>query len=318
MKNINKLITAAATVGTATIAALTVANDTIVKRNSPVYKRIEQNMAVITDEEMLALRDKYTNWFDENVCEEHEIISETGEKLKGYLIKSQEPSDKYIFGAHGYRSNARIEFCLFAYYYVQMGLNVFVVDHKGAGQSEGEYIGFGHYESQDCMKWLEYMNETFGEDIQIGLHGVSMGCATVLKMSGNENLPQNVKFVVADCGYTSAGELFEAKLEKFGVLKKPIVGVIDVINQHTTGYSYKQTSTKEAVSKMKIPALFVHGSEDELVPYTMSMENYNLCPMPTMDKELFIVQGSSHATNIVIDGEGYMQRVANYVQRYMK
>lgn len=317
MKNAVKVLTSVAAVAAVTGTALKQTNDFLTKRSSSVYDKIKDKMEVITDEEMLALRDKYTSWFDNYDYEEHEIISENGEKLKGYLLKAAKPTDKYIFGAHGYRCNARVEFCLFAYNYIEMGINVFVVDHRGAGQSEGEYIGFGHYESQDSLKWLDYMTETFGADIQIGLHGVSMGCATVLKMSGSESLPDNVKFVVADCGYTDAAGVFKHKMKMLGSLAKPIIGALDLLNQKSAGYSYKDTDVTQAVAKMKTPGLFIHGSEDDLIPYTMSVRNYNICPMSTMDKELFIVKGSAHASNIVIDGEGYMKRVGSFIERYM-
>ena len=46
-------------------------------------------------------------------------------------------------------------------------------------------------------------------DAKIILHGVSMGCATVCMMSGRDDLPENVKFTVADCGYTSAKDIIK-------------------------------------------------------------------------------------------------------------
>ena len=41
-----------------------------------------------------------------------------------------------------------------------------------------------------------------GEDAEIVLHGLSMGAATVLMVSG-ERLPEQVKAIIEDCGYTS-------------------------------------------------------------------------------------------------------------------
>lgn len=49
---------------------------------------------------------------------------------------------------------------------------------------------------------------------QFILHGGSMGGATVLRMTGKPDLPENVKFAVGDCGFTSAWDEFSYELKK--------------------------------------------------------------------------------------------------------
>ena len=141
-------------------------------------------------------------WLEDYGYEKHYIVSDSGYKLTGYLLKAKEDSNLYLFGAHGYRSYGKKEFCGVAQYYINKGINVFIPDHVASGESEGTYCTFGYNEVRDCMKWLTYMTDNFGKDIEIILHGVSMGCATVTMMSGREDLPSNVKAVVADCGFS--------------------------------------------------------------------------------------------------------------------
>lgn len=159
---------------------------------------------------------------EEYGCEKYHMLSDRGEKLTAYLMKPEKESNVYAFCAHGYRSDAKGEFCKIAHYYLNKGINVFMPDHVASGESEGLHCTFGYYEEPDCLKWLSYMKDTFGSDIKILLHGVSMGAATVMMMSGNKALPENVKLTVSDCGYSTAVGEFSEKLRD---MKLPILNL---------------------------------------------------------------------------------------------
>lgn len=248
--------------------------------------------------------------------ERHEIISNRGQKLRGYLMKPAKPSDVYVFGSHGYRSDGKGEWCYFAKFYVEeMGWNLFFVDHQSHGESEGEYIGFASHEHKDCLKWLEYINNTFGKDIKIILHGISMGSATVMLMSGNDALAENVKFTVADCGYTSAMDEFDYKIDSLKLPFKPLIPMISAINRKRAGYDFKKdTDALSAVKKAKVPVLFIHGDKDLFVPTKMVYELYDAC---TSEKELFVVPGADHAKSYHVDPEGYEARVKEMAEKYL-
>ena len=61
-----------------------------------------------------------------------------------------------------------------------------LVDERSHGDSEGEYIGFGCLDRMDALGWIEWLVGRCGEDMEILLHGTSMGGATVLMASGLE------------------------------------------------------------------------------------------------------------------------------------
>ncbi|MFR2965077.1 MAG: hypothetical protein ACLTK0_00965 [Anaerovoracaceae bacterium] len=66
----------------------------------------------------------------------------------------------------------------------------------------GRNHNFWNKERRDCLSWVEYAIGRFGKDVKITLAGVSMGAATVL-MAISLGLPENVKAIIADCGYSS-------------------------------------------------------------------------------------------------------------------
>ncbi len=242
-------------------------------------------------------------WLEDYGYEKHYLISDSGYKLTGYLLKAEGDSDLYLFGAHGYRSYGKKEFCAVAQYYIKKGINVFIPDHVASGESEGTHCTFGYNEVRDCMKWLSYMTENFGKDIRIVLHGVSMGCATVTMMGGREDLPDNVKMIVADCGFTTAKEFFAYKLGEMGVPSGKLIEAVDKVHKIKHGFSFDALKPVESVKRAKVPMLFIHGAEDRLVPCYMVKELYEACGSEV--KDILIAQGADHAQSYMIEKEQF-------------
>ena len=267
--------------------------------------------------ELHALRDDYMNWLENYGYEEHHMITDDGLMLNGFFFRAKEESKIFAFCAHGYRSSGKTEFCALIQYYLSRNINVFVCDHRGAESSEGNLIGFGAYESKDCIKWLDYINNTFGPDLKLILHGISMGSATVMLMTGNPNLPENVKMCVADCGYTSAWDEFTYKLGEMKVPAHPLVELVNAVNKVVAGYDFKKdTSAIEAVKRSKTPTLFVHGDADAFVPTKMVYEVYDACACP--DKDILVVHGADHAASFITDQPAYEAKLDAFIDKFVR
>ena len=250
--------------------------------------------------------------------ERHFMINERGHKVVGYHVRPEKESNVYVFCSHGYRNEGKREWCSFVNHYVhELGYNMFFVDHQCAGESDGQYVGFSSFESRDALKWLEYMNETFGSDIQIILHGISMGSTTVMLMTGSGKLPENVRFTIADCGFTSALDEFKFKLKCWGAPENPIVPIICAMNRRRAGYDFQtDTNALEAVSKAEIPMLFVHGGVDNFVPTYMVHELFDACAAPYKDK--LIVDGAGHGLSYYIGKEAYEKKMDDFIEKFIK
>lgn len=246
-------------------------------------------------------------WLEDYGYERHYIISDSGYRLTGYLFKAKEESNIYVFGAHGYRSYGKKEFCGVSQYYLKRGINVFIPDHVASGESEGTHCTFGYHETRDCLKWLSYMKENFGEDIKIILHGVSMGCATVTMMGSRKELPENVKLIVADCGFTTAKHLFEYKLKDLGIPPGNLIETVNKVHKGRHGFSFDDLSPLESVKNITLPVLFVHGAEDKLVPSYMVKELYEACI--SEKKDILIVEGADHAQSYMIGKEAFEEKL---------
>lgn len=255
-------------------------------------------------------------WVEDYGYEKHYITSVTGDGLVGYLMKAKQPSDVYVFGAHGYRSYGKKEFCGFAQYYLNKGINVFFPDHIASGESEGTHCSFGYHEKEDCMKWLEYMRAHFGKDIKIILHGISMGSATVCMMSGKNELPDNVKFTVADCGFTTAKDLFKFKMDGLGIPDMGLLKGVNLVNIINHGYGFKKIAPVESVTNAKVPMLFVHGVKDNLAPSYMAKELFDNCS--SVYKDILLVENADHAQAHVDGKQEYEDKIDEFIEKFIK
>ena len=251
------------------------------------------------------------------VTKEYEITSTRKDKLHGYLIDGKCNSNVYVLCIHGYRhTDGGFEFGRHSEIYLKKGYNLFLVDHQAHGKSEGKYISFGQYEHLDCLKWLNFMIEKFGNDIQIILQGQSMGAATTYLLAAHKELPNNVKLVVADCGYTS----FDKELvhcapgpKWFGNI---LVVFVNLFLKVFRRIDLKKTNALEAVKNITLPTLIVHGNDDKFVPTYMGKQLYDACA--SKDKELLIVDGAKHARSIAVDPENYEKAITKFTDKYIK
>ena len=143
-----------------------------------------------------------------------------------------------------------------------------------------------------------------------------MGSATIMMMSGSENLPENVKFTVADCGYTSAWHEFEHNISFLGKSEYIALYGADVFNKLISGYHFKDADAKAAVERAKLPMLFVHGTKDDFVPTRMGKELYEACGSEY--KDLLLVEGAAHAESYQTNSEAYNRKLDEFIEKFIK
>ena len=316
MKKATKIIigTTAAAAAVSVGASALVFNE-VMNRDAIIYRKVIEAVTKNT-EPVKKDDDPRKIWFDQQTPVKYEMINPRGFRLKAIMIPADKPSKKFVFCSHGYRSNSTGEYGHMAKFYHDLGFNVFIVDHQAHGESDGKWIGFGYHESADGMLWIKWLIEKFGEDIEIVLQGISMGCATVMMMTGNHELPDNVKFTVADCGYTSCTAEFEHILNDFMHLPNfPILYTADIFNRIINGFDFNDVRPIESVGLAKIPMLFIHGDKDDFVPTYMVHQLYAACS--SEDKDLLIVKGADHAASYMVDSESYENAVKKFIDKYI-
>lgn len=265
------------------------------------------------DDPSFHLSPNQEKWLKQQQIEHVQITSFDGLMLRGLLIKAKQESDKMVIAIHGYRMNNLKEYAKYLQFYHDAGFHILLPDNRAHGQSEGKYIGFGYLDKFDCLQWIDFVEKQFQKNIQIILHGISMGSATVLMASG-EPLSQAVKCIISDCGYSSMMEEVKHAIQQTpipSIMMKPAA----FLSRYRAGYDFKKVSTIEQVKKSHTPTLFIHGDQDDFVPTKMVYELYEACPS---QKELLIVKGAKHAQSFDVNPDLYQRTVLSFIQKYVK
>ncbi len=250
-------------------------------------------------------------WLEEKSNYSDKYI-ESYDKLQLHSYVVSQNSNKWAIVVHGYGGSGKLMSDKSKYFY-DMGYNVLIPDLRGHGKSEGDYIGMGWKDRLDIISWINFIIKE-NPNAEIVLHGTSMGAATVLMTSG-ENLPSNVKAIVADCAYTSAWDEFSYQLETY--LKVPSYYILNVTNMVTklkSGYSLKEASALESVKKATVPILFIHGDKDKFVPYSMMDKLYDATNSP---KEKLTIEGGEHANSDLVSPFLYWLTVEDFLNQYV-
>lgn len=236
-----------------------------------------------------------------------------GLKLMAYEVMNQKESHKYGLFMHGYRDNPT-RMADYALHFYEMGWNVVVPGQRGHGWSEGNHVDMGVFARKDVAQWIDVIIQQ-DPKAEIMLYGVSMGAATVMMATG-QNLPQNVKCAVEDCGYSSVWDQFAYRLkEEFHLPTFPILNLTNNFSKKRYGFEFKKISPKNEIHNSNTPMLFIHGSADTYVPFYMQDIVFNAA---ICEKEKLVIPGAVHAKSVYTDPALYWSSVDSFVAKYIK
>ena len=211
---------------------------------------------------------------------------------------------------HGYT------YCLlgsvkYARIFHDLGFDCVLYDHRNHGLSSKAPTTMGYYESRDLSLVCDWALERFGSDALIGTHGESMGAATVMM-----HAPQYPKlaFVIEDCGYSSlAAQVRHNIRQTYHLPSVPFLALSNLFFKLRGGVFFRQVSPVDAVKQCPgLPMLFIHGEDDDFVPYEMVHINFAAKPEP---KEIRTFPGAAHAKSLSSDPEGYRACVTSFLER---
>lgn len=252
-------------------------------------------------------------WLKVHNAQDVYVTSKDGLKLHGYWIPAENPRGTILL-SHGYRSTMLVDFGVAFAFYHALGFNILVPHQRAHGESEGRYITFGVKESEDMKCWIEFHNRNYGK-CQIILSGMSMGASTVLYLA-DQQLPDNVKCIIADCGFTSPKAILDVVYQ--GVVhvpSGPSLWAADLFARLFAGFSLNQKDTRKVLKNAKLPVLMIHGLADDFVPSNMSVKGYNAC---TGEKELLLVEDAGHGVSFLKDKEAYTKRVIAFLEKHLE
>lgn len=267
---------------------------------------------------MLARYPHIEQWYDslrQTAALKDTFIENNGKRLHAYYAAASRPTAKTAVIVHGYTDNA-IRIMMIGYLYNNdLDYNILLPNLQYHGQSEGGAIQMGWKDRLDVLKWMNMANTIYGDSTRMVVHGISMGAATTMMLSG-EKQKEYVRCFVEDCGYTSVWDEFSQELEvQFHLPEFPLMYTASWLCKQKYGWSFREASALEQVKKCRLPMLFIHGDADTFVPTWMVYPLYEAKPEP---KELWIVPGAEHAVSYLENKEEYTRRVKEFIERYIQ
>ena len=263
----------------------------------PVYKTWEFTIARSKEEEH--------SWGDLDSYEKEpfDLVLRDGYEIHGDLY----PLDprKVVIISHGHGDN-KYTGIRFLQVFRKLGYSTLIYDLRGHGHNAPFVCTMGLNESRDLMEVIAAVRQRF-PGAEIGLHGLSMGCATTVMAL---KYKPDVSFVIADCGYGILRELCRAIL-KAGNLSGWMIGPIDLMNLLRYGYKITDVTPIDSLDENEIPILFFHGTADKLISYHHSEWMYERNKGAV--KELHLIPDTAHAHAWNHDPAEYGKIIADFL-----
>ena len=262
-----------------------------------------------------------TAWYDslkaQGILKDTWTTSYEGHKLHACYVPAADPANAKgtAIVVHGYGDNHFVFLYLVRMYRDEFNYNVLFPDLQYHGYSEGEEIQMGWKDRLDIEKWIPIAHELFNDDFMV-LHGVSMGGATVMMTSGDP-LPEYVKCIVEDCGYSSVIVQFNNnRKQSFGFIPPDVLQSASLVTKKRHGWGFWEASSVKQLEKSTVPILFIHGDADDFVPFDNLMVNYNA--KKTGYKDIYVCHGAVHANSFQKDPALYKARVQSFLETVRK
>ncbi|MFD3447864.1 alpha/beta hydrolase [Microbacteriaceae bacterium 4G12] len=244
--------------------------------------------------------------------EEVWIASQFGYNIHGYYIPAAN-SKKFMVFCHGVTVN-KLNSIKYSNLFLKRNFNVFIYDHRRHGQSGGKTTSFGYYEKHDLQTIVHWLKERFGSDIVLGIHGESMGAATLLQYAGH--LEDGADFYIADCPFSDFYEQLTYRLkEEFKLPAWPLLPLANAVLKLRDGYTVQDVSPIQCIKHIKNPVLFIHSKDDDYILSKMTEEMYEQKEGP---KELFIAEKGRHALSYAENKEMYEKVIDHFLETYVQ
>lgn len=215
--------------------------------------------------------------------------AEDGVKLHGWYVPREEAVATLLF-FHGNAGNIthRLENIFFLHH---LKLNVFIFDYRGFGRSAGDPDEEGvQLDSQAAYDALLKQPGVSARSLVI--FGRSLGGAFAAYTASRNPAAG----IILESAFTNADDMAD---KMFSILP---VGWFLSAELNTLGY----------VSQLEIPKLFMHGTRDGVIPFTLGYELYKGAAEP---KEFYSIVGAGHNNTVRIGGREYFDKIKEFITR---
>jgi fermentation-respiration switch protein FrsA (DUF1100 family) len=239
------------------------------------------------------------------------ISSTFGYTIKALLVEPHR-SNRYIIISHGV-TETKINSIKYMNLFLDRGFNALIYDHRRHGESGGKTTSYGHYEKFDLKSVVDWLKKEIGPNLKLGIHGESMGAATMLLYAGI--LEDGADFYIADCPFSDFRDQLAYRLKKeMKIAPRLLLPIADVFLRFRDKYSIRHVSPISVIENIKHPILFIHSQKDDFILPTMSEDLFAQAKAPKM---LYLAVNGRHAQSFNENRADYERVIDEFLQKYV-
>ena len=210
-----------------------------------------------------------------------------GLKLNGWFLKNASAPSTLIY-FHGNAGNISHRLEKIEMFHA-LGLNVFIIDYRGYGKSEGRPSEKGLY--HDTLAAYDYLISRRDVDPEkLISYGDSLGGVFAIYLASQ----RKVKCLIADSSFSSSADVAKAIF--------PFVPAFLLATK---------MDSAARVKNLAIPKLFIHSINDEIIPYALGEKLFEAACPP---KENLKITGG-HNTNHIDSQESFIGGIKTFLSR---
>ena len=218
--------------------------------------------------------------------EDVEFTAGDGVRLHGWFVPGKDAKSTLLF-FHGNAGNIshRLDSLVI---FNRMKLDVFIIDYRGYGRSQGKPSEIGTY--RDAEAAWSYLVETRGIDAgEIIVFGRSLGSSIAAWLASR---------------HEPAALILESPFSSVVSMGQRLYPFLPV--KWLAGFSY---DTSEYISTIACPLLVVHSKSDEIVPYEEGRLVYDAAPG---NKSFLDIRGG-HNDGFLTTGQAYIDGLNAFI-----
>jgi pimeloyl-ACP methyl ester carboxylesterase len=217
-------------------------------------------------------------------------LTAEGDKLYGWWIPGASRKALLYLHGNGINIGANAEQ---AARFRSLGMSVLLVDYRGYGRSQGAFPSEQSVYADASAMWRHLVEVRKVEPRNIFIYGHSLGTAIAIELALRH---PHAAGLIVESGFTSI-----ADMARYDPLFRAVP--VGLILKH-------RFDSISKIAHLKLPILILHGSDDAVVPPSMSQRLYEAAPEP---KRIVLLSGGDHHNSASVAPGQFKRAVRDFV-----
>lgn len=223
--------------------------------------------------------------------EDVQFVTRDSIRLHGWFVVNENAKGTLLF-FHGNAGNISHRLESIAIFH-ELGLNVFIIDYRGYGQSEGRVTERGTY--RDAEAAWEYLTENRGIAAnQLIIFGRSLGASIAAWLTGK---------------HTPAALILESGFSSVPSMAKRIYPFLPV--HWLASFKY---NTRHYVENISCPVLVAHSKNDEVIPFAEGLKVFDAAP----EAKQFLEMRGGHNDGFLVSRSVYVAGLQSFIDENLE